>query len=72
MNLDMVVRRLFWKVEIREDKSNEGDKIAFFSNSLFVLCSREPSAGTHASRLREGRPMAIMLQLAGTLITSIS
>jgi hypothetical protein len=39
---------------------------------LFVLCSREQSAGTHASRLREGRPMAIMLRLAGTLITSIS
>jgi hypothetical protein len=37
-----------------------------------VLCSREPSTGTHASRLREGRPMAIMLRLAGTLITSIS
>lgn len=42
MNLDMVVRRIFWKVEIREDKSNEGGKIAFFSNlrllSFLILC----------------------------------
>ena len=55
MNLDMGVQRLFWNVEAREDKSNEGDSIAFVSKILVEAC------------LREGRPVAIMLWFAGKL-----